>query len=121
MNSKVQRLQKRLEEQLASQEKHLRKAHEAAALAEQLKKEIHFEENNAIATKVREVGISFEDFDKIVAIYRENRTGSTEAAAELGTETEISPKASALTEDVHNPAIAGESGENDEIKEDFNT
>ena len=59
MNTRIQRLQKRLEEQLASQEKHLRKANEAATAAEQLRKDILFEENNAIATKVREVGNQF--------------------------------------------------------------
>jgi len=73
MNMKIQRMQKRLEEVLVSQEKYLKKAQEAGASADQLKRDILFEENNAIATKVRDLGIRPEDFDAVIANYLKQR------------------------------------------------
>lgn len=69
MNSKIQRMQKRLEELHASQARHLKKAQEASAAADQLRRDILAEENNAIATKFREVGMRPEDFDAVIALY----------------------------------------------------
>ena len=66
-------MQKRLEEVLANQAKHLKKAQEAGASADQLKRDILFEENNAIATKVRDLGIRPEDFDAVIASYMKQR------------------------------------------------
>jgi len=64
--NKIQRLQKRLGELIASQDKHLKKAHEIGVLADKLKKEILIEENNAIATKIRELGLTPENLDKFI-------------------------------------------------------
>jgi len=69
MTSKIQRMRKKLAELLSSQEKFTLKAQEAGANADQLKRDIHFEENNAIATKIRETGINPEELDALIAQY----------------------------------------------------
>ena len=73
MNEKIQRMQKRLAELLANRDKYLKKAQEASTAADQLKKEIFFEENNAIATKLRDSGIPPEEFDAIIVHYLSQR------------------------------------------------
>jgi len=62
-------MRKKLDELLSNQEKFTLKAQEAGANADQLKRDIHFEENNAIATKIRETGINPEELDTLIAQY----------------------------------------------------
>jgi len=73
MSNKIQRMKKKLEDLTATQEKYLRKARDASEAADQLKREIIAEENNAIAAKVRELGITPEDFDTVLADYMRER------------------------------------------------
>ena len=73
MSGKIQRMQKRLAELLAVKEKHLAKAQEASTAAEQLKRDILFEENNAIAAKLRDSGMTPEEFDAIIVNYLSQR------------------------------------------------
>ena len=82
MSGKIQRMQKRLAELLAVKEKHLAKAQEASTAAEQLKRDILFEENNAIAAKLRDSGMTPEEFDAIIVNYLNQRKKDDGAAIE---------------------------------------
>jgi len=86
-------MQKRLEELLSVKAKHLAKAQEASTAADQLKKEILFEENNAIATKLRDSGIPPEEFDAIIVHYLSQRKKDNDTATANATpENKISEK-----------------------------
>lgn len=73
MSNKIERMKKRLVELLAIRDKHLRKANEASTATDRLKKEILFEENNAIAAKLRDSGMTPEEFDAIIVNYLSQR------------------------------------------------
>jgi len=76
-------MKKRLDELLLTQAKYQKKAQQAGAAVDQLKRDILFEENNAIASKVREMGISPADFDKFIVQYMaQNKEDSADAVTE---------------------------------------
>ena len=95
-------MRKKLDELLSNQEKFTLKAQEAGANADQLKRDIHFEENNAIATKIRETGINPEELDTLIAQYLITHSVNKSDNAQNNTENII------LSE-----------SENNENKEDF--
>jgi hypothetical protein len=87
VNSKIQRMQKRLAELLSIRDKHLAEAQESITAADQLKKEILFEENNAIAAKLRDAGLPPEEFDAVIAHYLSQRKKDNGDVLQNGTAT----------------------------------
>ena len=66
---KVERMKQKLDTLLSSQDKYLKKAQKLGMVIDKLRKDILFEENNAIASKVREMGLSPNDFDIFITQY----------------------------------------------------
>jgi len=89
-------MQKRLAELVLIRDKHLKKAQEASTAADQLKKEILFEENNAIAAKLRDSGIQPEEFDEIIVNYLRQRKKNNDE--EIQNETSNAPTKNKFSE-----------------------